>query len=259
MVEWFHQFAEKLSDSPLLQGILAAFMTLIMEDPTTITCGLLVADGRMAFMTALLGLSIGITTGDLGLYALGRWAGPLAFKLRLVSPKRLRRVRRWFNRNLITAVIVSRFVPGMRIPTFVGAGLFKCPFWKYLMTAIIASLMWTVFLMGLVIVIGQKVLPLLDHLKWPIAITLVAVFIFWQVKIARKQKRKDQEDMPSEEPAASLFELWPPWLFYFPVFLLLHDPCNSISRYNTSNCFKSVDLFWWVCSRIKESDSGFGT
>jgi len=75
-------FLDDLDKTPLglisCAVLLAALATFILEDPTTIACGLLVADGRMLFSTAMIGVASGIAIGDIGLYAIGRWAGPRA-------------------------------------------------------------------------------------------------------------------------------------------------------------------------------------
>ena len=60
MPDWLSEAIARIGSDPLLQGTLAALATFILEDPTTIGCGLLVADGRMAFLTAFLGVSVGI-------------------------------------------------------------------------------------------------------------------------------------------------------------------------------------------------------
>lgn len=50
MKEWLAEALALLADSPSLQGLLAALATFILEDPTTVGCGLLVADGTKAFI-----------------------------------------------------------------------------------------------------------------------------------------------------------------------------------------------------------------
>ena len=92
----FAEALRALSDSPMLQGTLAAFCTFILEDPTTLACALLVADGRMLYATALIGLALGIGLGDWGLYALGRIVGERIVTWGIVSRGRLERVALWF-------------------------------------------------------------------------------------------------------------------------------------------------------------------
>ena len=123
--EWVSNAIDTLSVDPYLQGVIVACCTFILEDPTTLASALLVADGRMLYWTALIGLSMGIGIGDWGLYALGRFMGPKTLAWGLVSERRLERAGAWFERNLVVAIFVSRFVPGLRLPMNIGAGMIQ--------------------------------------------------------------------------------------------------------------------------------------
>jgi membrane protein DedA with SNARE-associated domain len=209
VTERLAELAGALAEHPWIQGLLVALGTLILEDPMTVTCGLLVADGKMTFMTALLGLWGGIAVGDVALYGVGRAAGPAIERRGWVSAERLTRSRGWFRRNLISAVVVSRFVPGMRLPTYLAAGALKAPFLRFLLVAVGATLVWTVLLLVGVRWIGSELFPLLGRARWPVAI--VALFAFGLYQRWRARKRK------TEAPIVSSFEFWPPWLFYLPL------------------------------------------
>ncbi|MBX7258335.1 MAG: VTT domain-containing protein [Candidatus Hydrogenedentes bacterium] len=216
MADWLQSTLISLVDTPALQAAFAGFCTFILEDPTTVTCGILVAEGRMAFMTALVGLTVGIALGDLGLYAIGRAVGPNTVAWGWVTQDRLDRVRHWFDRNVILAVFLSRFIPGTRLPTYVGAGIFQASVWRFLGAAVTASLLWTFLLLTAVVKLGEAVLPQLGRFKWPVAIALIVAIILMQ---RRTSKRLLADNAPSEavEPVASLFEFWPPFVFYIPV------------------------------------------
>ncbi len=225
---WFNEALSQLGEHPVLQGCVAALSTFVLEDPTTIGCGLLVADGKMGFLTAYLGVSLGIAVGDLGLYGIGKWLGVRVIRRGWVSQRRVEKASRWFKRNLVSAVVVSRFVPGMRLPTYLAAGMFDAPVWKFLGIALGASLVWTLLLLRLTIFLGQAVLPLLGRLKWPVAIGAILLFaaIQWLLGRSRDDGESDgpgtgglggSKPVDSERSATSLFEFWPPALFYIPV------------------------------------------
>ncbi len=223
---WLNDALAQLAEHPVLQGCLAALGTFVLEDPTTIGCGLLVADGKMAFPTAYLGVSLGIAIGDLGLYWLGKVLGVRVIRRGWVSGSRVDKARRWFKRNLVSAVVVSRFVPGMRLPTYLAAGMFGAPVWRFLGIALGASLVWTLLLLRLTIFLGHAVLPLLGRLKWPVAIGAILVFaaVQWLLGRSRDAGAEDEsgdgdQREESSEPASptSLFEFWPPAFFYIPV------------------------------------------
>lgn len=208
-------FANSLTGSPIKQGALAAFCTLFAEDPTTISCGLLVAEHKMGFFTALIGLSIGIAAGDLWLYIVGRYLGPRAVTWGWVSEEKLAHTRKTLGVNLFAGVLVSRFLPGTRIPTFVGAGVLKADPVGFLATSIIASLLWTWCLIHLTMIFGRAVGQVLGPFKWPIIGGVVVLIVGWQILKRVRRRRLAKE--PPKAPIASSFEFWPPWLFYTPV------------------------------------------
>lgn len=217
MQAWVTDSLERLSSSPQLQGALAAVCTFILEDPTTVGCALLVADGKMTFLTALIGLSLGIALGDWGLYALGRFVGPKTVTWGWVSQRRLDRAGSWFERNLVATIFISRFIPGLRLPTNLGAGIMHASPARYLPVALIASLVWTLITLSAVSKAGELLLPLLGTFKWPIGIAIVIVLVVWQLVSMRKIEQRVAVDRPEDGQTASFFEFWPPALFYAPV------------------------------------------
>ena len=216
MNTWISDTLARVSEDPVLQGGLAALCTFILEDPTVFAGALLVADGHMAFSTAFIGLSIGIALGDWGLYAIGRLVGPKTVAWGLVTQRRLDRANSWFERNLVVAILVSRFIPGLRIPTNVGAGIIRASFVRYFPVAVVASVIWTFLTLTVISKLGEAALPYLGAFKWPIGIALLLVLIYVQF---RSRKYLDDEAAESETPGnvASFFEFWPPAVFYAPV------------------------------------------
>lgn len=216
MVKSILDIVAGLTDHPLKQAALAAFCTFIFEDPTTVGCGLLVADGQMNFWTAMAGLTVGITVGDMGLYVIGRFFGPWIDRRKLISKESMERAKLMVDDNLVVAVLLSRFLPGTRIPTFVGAGMFKASALKFLLVAIVASLLWTFCLLTLTRKIGEAVLPLLGELKWVILLAILGIVLV--TRVVRRRRLKAREKLHGDgEPVVSLFEFWPPILFYLPV------------------------------------------
>ena len=86
------QALHALANDPILQGFLAFICSFILEDPTILTVAILVADGSMAYSTALVSMSIGIGVGDWGLYLAGRFLGPRLVRWKFVSEARLERI-----------------------------------------------------------------------------------------------------------------------------------------------------------------------
>lgn len=220
-LSWFNELAPRLENDPIAQGLLVALATFILEDAATVGAGLLVADGRMALLTGFCGLAGGITVGDIGLYWIGRFAGNRILAWNLVSEKRMHRAQHWFDRNLVATVLTARFVPGMRLPTYLGAGVSKASFLRYAILIVTASVIWTVILLTLTINIGRAILPLLGAYKWPVAIAVLVLAIVANSYFARRANKRygAAEDDEDDAPYASFFEFWPPIVFYLPVAL----------------------------------------
>lgn len=211
--------ARELSGHPWAQGALAALATLVLEDPATVGSGLLVAGGHMGFATAFLGLTIGIAGGDVGLYLAGAAVGPSLARRGWVDAARLERAESWFARNVVAAVLLSRFVPGMRLPTYLAAGALRAPFARFLTVVVVASVVWTAVLLSLTVALGSALLPWMGRLRWLAIAAIVLAVIVIPRSIAKRAGRAAGADDASSRPVVSRFEFWPPWLFYAPVAL----------------------------------------
>ena len=218
-MEWFGELAGEVQANPVLQGLMVALATLILEDPTSVGVGMLVAERRMAWMPAFVGLSLGIAAGDCGLYLLGRFAQRFVVSRQLVDTGRLQRAERWFSEHVIQAVIGARFLPGTRVPTFIGAGILRAPPWRFALMALAASTFQTLIVLLVAASFGQVVLSRLGMLKWPVVIGVVATVFVWHIRSAGTRRRREEALGSGEMPIASAFEFWPPALFYIPVVL----------------------------------------
>lgn len=221
MTETISAMLTSVGESPVQQAMLAAFCTLFAEDPTVIICGLLVADGRMSLTAAIIGLALGIHAGDLFLYLVGRFFGKVVMDRNWLSRERYDRWSTFLEKNLFMTVVLSRFIPGTRIPAFLGAGILKAPFHRFLLIAITASFLWTIFLLFIVIQIGEQVLPLLGQYKYPAlgALLLLLLVVPRGLRFIRKRTGRAEALPAPEERVASVFAFWHPIVFYFPVAL----------------------------------------
>lgn len=238
MSAWIEESINLLSDNPVMQGTLVALCTFVLEDPTTLASALLVADGRMAYSTALIGLSLGIGLGDWGLYAVGRVLGPKTVSWGIVSQKRLNRAGSWFERNLVAAVFVSRFIPGLRLPANLAAGITHTSPRRYLPLALLASLVWTFIMLSIISTLGQSVLPVLGAMKWPVSITVIFLLVVLQRHSLRQIDNEVEEIVEDGGATASYFEFWHPVVFYLPVaayYLWLSIKYRSMTLPTASN------------------------
>ncbi|MEM1022817.1 MAG: VTT domain-containing protein [Myxococcota bacterium] len=202
--------------SPFVQGLLLAGGTLILEDPSTVAGGLLVASGQVSFLTAWLGLSLGIAAGDLGLFGLGRLFGERVRSWRWIDEEKWKRGSRWLGKNLSQAVVLSRFVPGARLPTYLAAGALETSFAHFATVAILASTVWATLLLSLTIVLGEAIHAWIGSLRW-VGLGLVLMVILLPSLLLRLQRDRAVETDDQGRPLRSSFEFWSPAFFYVPV------------------------------------------
>jgi membrane protein DedA with SNARE-associated domain len=171
MTNWFSDAAAHLSN-PWLQGLISALGALVLEDPTVVGAGLLVAERQMSFWAAWGGISFGLILGDLFLYVAGRVLGERVLAWGVPAPY-LEHARQWYARNTIKALLASRFILGLRLPAYLAAGIARVRFWEFLLIDASCCIIWAWALLNLTIRIGENLLPLLGQLKWPVAIAVV--------------------------------------------------------------------------------------
>jgi membrane protein DedA with SNARE-associated domain len=145
---------------PLLQAAAIVLGTFILEDAATVLAAMQAAQGSMAASLALGSLYIGIVLGDLGLYGLGRLAALVPPVARLLPPHRQDILRGWLNGRVFRVVVVSRFLPGLRLPTYTTCGFVGADLRQFALAVVVATICWTSMLFGVSLRIGEV---LMDH------------------------------------------------------------------------------------------------
>jgi membrane protein DedA with SNARE-associated domain len=200
---------------PSLSFFGIALATWLAEDLTLIASASLWVRGDLSGLLVLAANVIGISSGDLLLYALGRLFGGALPRVPLVGrffkPSAIEKGTRFFQRkggkNL---VLVARFVPGIRLPTYTAAGIFKAPFWPTAAVMVLSGLVWVPLQMLAVRGLGR-------HLSlWQTALAALIFFAFvaWFLQgFVQHEWRLRWIGLRR----LAHFEFWPPWLFYLPL------------------------------------------
>lgn len=189
---WLTEFTSLLGSaagSPPLEITTIVLGTFILEDAATLLAAMQVAAGAVSLPLALGSLYAGIVLGDLGLYGLGRLSGKVAWAQRIV-PKRRRDIGKdWVTQRVVPLVLVSRFVPGLRLPTYTTCGFLKAPFLRFAAAAIVATLAWT----SLLFFVSLKLGALMFHYLGPYRWLGLAVFVVILLVIGRIASRWQSE------------------------------------------------------------------
>lgn len=218
-------------------GLLAFFFfaTFVSEDAACILAGTAVANGRIGFAAALTACFAGIVVGDLLLFGAGRVTGRRVFDNRfvqkLVSPRNVQRASDWLKSNAGSAVFFSRFVTGLRLPTYLAAGALETDLVRFAFWFALASAIWTPVLVGSVAfaqttVFSQNAL---------LGIVFLLIFARYGFKLTSWRNRRY---LVGRIKRTTNWEFWPIQVFYFPVvvYVLL-----LAVRYRTLTAFAAAN------------------
>ncbi|HEX5085377.1 MAG TPA: VTT domain-containing protein [Blastocatellia bacterium] len=201
-----------------------AAATLISEDLTCIGAGVMSAQGRISLESAIFACFLGIFAGDILLFLTGRYVGrpavrraPLKWFLRAED---VERASAWFSRRGAMVILISRFVPGMRLPTYFASGLLNTNFGWFTLYFSLAAAIWTPLLVGLSKALGAEATKSTLLAKQSIFIkTLIASVIIYLISklVIRLSTWRGRRMLVSSWRRMTRWEFWPPWIFYPPV------------------------------------------
>lgn len=142
----------------------------------------------------------GVLTGDATMFLLGRFYGNTLLQwplvARVVTPERFVAVQAKFEKYGVWVLFVARFLPGLRSPIFITAGVTRrVPFWRFLLmdglAALISVPVWVY--LGFLGASNRDWLLTWVHrgqtgLLGLIGVSVVGGIAFWWMKRRRKQQ-----------------------------------------------------------------------
>jgi len=107
------------------------------EEIVLLASGFLVSEGQLSYGAAILWCAGGILLGDSAFFLAGRMAGERVSRWpllrRAMRPARRRRFNAQFLKYGTRVVFLARFLPGVRMLTYLVAGNLGLPWWKFLL------------------------------------------------------------------------------------------------------------------------------
>ena len=138
-----------LTSLPETQAALALsifFASFVYEDGATLLAATLSASGRLEPTIGLLAAFLGIWIGDIGLYGFGSVFGRRTTRSRWLQkylrPEALAKAESWFSKHGPMALVMSRAIPGSRLPLYVAAGALRLPIRLFARITGICSAVW---------------------------------------------------------------------------------------------------------------------
>ena len=191
------------------------FLTWLSEDAAVLGGGFAAATGSLTLCQAFMACFFGIWTGDYLLYAIARYGGRSLASRFLSSGsnwhERIERSENWFLRRGIMALAISRFVPGLRLPTFLAAGFLRMNILLFLTVTFVMAAIWVALIFFLVHLFGEAAPKTFHsfqgHIGWIVALILLLMVLIQLAGALPDLIRKRLRN----------WEFWPAWIFYLPV------------------------------------------
>lgn len=186
-------------------GYLAVFFILLLcgmgvpipEDVTLVAGGVLAGVGAANVHLMVVVSYLGVMLGDSAMFCLGHFFNDSLRKSRwfrkILSPQRMMRIDYLYARYDNRVLFMARFMPGLRAPAFVMAGMNqRIPFWRFLLidgaAALVSVPIW--------VYIGEYgaekhewLLSVIRDFKWLLAGIAVVVVVVWWLYRRRKKQR----------------------------------------------------------------------
>ncbi len=207
----------------ILTFLLIAVATLVSEDLACIATGLVVAQGGLTLLQGVGACFLGIYFGDLMLYSCGRlghrWLRRRPFSW-FISSRDVERSRHWFERRGAIVILLSRFLPGTRLPTYVAAGMLRLGFFWFALHLLLPVALWTPFLVTLSQKLGERFFDTFESFqRYALPSFVAALVSVWCLLLLIKTlgSRTGRRRAIGWWRRKVRWEYWPPWIFYPPV------------------------------------------
>ncbi|OIQ26058.1 MAG: hypothetical protein BM561_04300 [Vibrio sp. MedPE-SWchi] len=167
------------ANSTLWLFVCIILLSYLLEDLAIIAAASLAMQQLLSPSLALLAIFIGIASGDVGLYYLGKGSRYFrGLRYRALTNRHFRVLRRKLHQRTFLNLFVIRFIPGMRTIGFTLSGYFSVPLPRFLFAVLIATSLWTALIFGAIYAFGSTDWMQQSRYQWltiPVALLILVV------------------------------------------------------------------------------------
>ncbi len=139
-------FHPALPETQVALAIAIFVATFVYEDGATLLAATLSASGRLDPVLGIASAFVGIWVGDIGLYMVGATLGRYTVRShrlqRFLKVESLAKAEAWFARHGSLALVMSRAIPGSRLPLYLAAGALRLSLRQFVRITGVCAVLW---------------------------------------------------------------------------------------------------------------------
>ncbi|WP_371397929.1 DedA family protein [Fretibacter rubidus] len=146
----------------------------VQEDAAVLYAAGLAESGKLPKIAVFLTIWLGLCLSDYWKYWLGWWALKHPQGQKQAQKDKVIAMGDKVQGNLFKTLLVGRFIPLARIPTYFACGYFHVPYWKYCLGITITALLYITVVFTVVATLGMV---MGEHLKWILPVVAITVLL----------------------------------------------------------------------------------
>ena len=182
-------------------GVWAVFILMVLEsacipvpsEAIMLFGGFLAGQGKTTLFAVIVAGVAGNVVGSWIAYWVGLKKGrdwALQWHWLHITPERLDKADRWFERYGSWAVLIARMLPIIRTFISFPAGVARMPFWRFTILTVIGCIPWVTLLAWIGLLVGdnwEAVQHKLHYFDYAVALLIVAGIIWMLVRYRRRR------------------------------------------------------------------------
>jgi membrane protein DedA with SNARE-associated domain len=206
-VETLQGFVEQFTYLGIFAVLLLGSLGVpIPEEMAIIAAAVLSHEGLARWWLALLVCLLGVLSGDIVLYWVGRHWGANVLNWRVVrlvlTPKREQWLKAAYRRHALKTIVTARHVMGLRAAAFLTAGMARVPFWKFVVADAGAAALGVPLGFGLTYFFTDEITAIAADVhrveRWLALVGLLGLMVALVVGLRRWKRRLGTERLEGE-------------------------------------------------------------
>ena len=186
--------------------VLGSLGVPIPEEMAIIAAAVLSHEGLARWWLALPICLLGVLSGDMVLYWVGRHWGADVLNWRVVrlvlTPKREQWLKAAYRRHALKTIVTARHVMGLRAAAFLTAGMARVPFWKFVVADAGTAALGVPFVFGLAYFFTDQLTAIVADVhrveRWLALAGLLGLMAVLGVGVWRWKRRLGTERLEAE-------------------------------------------------------------